>query len=1298
MKRFASWVIFSIVFISVNSEIVGQNRIAKADFLNKSANLFMDNVSADIYSIAERIEPDGSFKIKNDSEPTKEEILKILGLTNDYTFELKRENNSYLDTQLKYKYYQQFYKNIRVEGGGFLIAEKGDKILKCSPNLYTEINLDPNPTIMDNDILNILGTNNVNSKELLISNRFDLKNKLIWIVNFTKEENKIAYIDAYTGNIYNINNTKIPLLATTSKYGTVQLNNFSQNGVSSLSSQDNRIRIYQNINNMNPVWDSSLIPTTTDITTWDNSPTWALSKQALYVTERVDHEFSSKLGIAFPEIRVGTILNYNAFASNNSNDILVGTLNSNPNGANFALYDVIAHEIGHLLIFDYLDYDPGDQNAILHEGLADIYADYIENGILQGGTDWIMGNEEIEIRALTNRNHTEPYCFENNPTNDDHQKSRAISRWFHNITVGIPDVDPTKNISSLGIEMAKTIALEALNRISDPKSGVYYYKYLTLEVAQEMFEGNPVQYSSVLNAWNEVCVTNQCPLTATDITIGQGQKVTYNVDQYIGGNIIIENGGILTLKNANIFLKNGKFIQVKAGGRLNVTTVTFNTCDGIGAWDGIIAEENSTIAIEDVKIYSAKIGIHFKGNLNLIDLSKLNITGNQFSDIGIKLSKEPGFIITAFNLSKGINISGCKTGLLCQNNVNLILRYATISHCYKGIDVYKGDHTLDYITLNNCKYPIYITNTSISTISNNTILGDFNIGINCEKSGEVSINNNKIGSEAEPGGTGVRCYDLYFADVNNNPGIFASNGIQVLYTYATLLANTIDVKSSLSGIGILTNATEQSVIASNYITTNGSFCGIFSRLNTDETIRNNEITFKNPSHISSAAIRGGGKHGGSISQNIINAYSVDGIYLNNSTDNEIKCNHIPTGDVGISIANNSDFHTIKGNYLNNNKDLEIKSVTGEQSHHGNEFIGGEAEAIGLDIEQIRLSRFFVDDSIPNQMPTNPNPANGQWFVSETNPNPYNCNGLIIGPVLEDGLCNYWTELKKIRDTLPNRFFINVYHLLLKAKKDTSFKLPNCIKLDPILTQICGITKITDLFAALTKPRLHPSNFATLRKYASLWAESRDEGEKRDFRAKMEEAYDTIRPLIILAESQDSFRLDSIRQELELINCDSLILIKWKEILKLFVKYKQNDSVDVRDRSAVINYSTHCADVFGDAIYLARMMANSFDDVNYEQYDGCISAPALPQIRAVRDIIADIDILPNPTSGIVQVTFSEAFDGICRVLDITGKVMLTKSFASSVKLQIDLSDFGGINLIQISSKSGISKTFKVVVLK
>jgi len=122
------------------------------------------------------------------------------------------------------------------------------------------------------------------------------------------------------------------------------------------------------------------------------------------------------------------------------------------------------------------------------------------------------------------------------------------------------------------------------------------------------------------------------------------------------------------------------------------------------------------------------------------------------------------------------------------------------------------------------------------------------------------------------------------------------------------------------------------------------------------------------------------------------------------------------------------------------------------------------------------------------------------------------------------------------------------------------------------------------------------------------------------------------------------------------------------------------------------------ETYGDAIYLARMMANTFDDINYEQYDNCISAPALPQIRAVRDIMADIDILPNPSSGLVQVTFSEPFDGFCRVLDMTGKVMLTKSFASSVKLQLDLSDFGGINFIQISSKSGISKTFKVVVLK
>lgn len=1146
-------------------------------------------------------------------------------------------------------------------------------------------------------MLEILGTNELTNAELIISKKYDNEFKLIWIANINSI--KKAYVDANNGKLYEITESMIPINGTTRNYGTVSFNNFYKNGKHFLSSSDYRIKIYRNFNIEMPVWNPNLIPVTQGNSWDDGTIASKLDIQALYVTERVDQEFSSKLGVSFDSISVGTINQQNAFAISGTNAaIWVGRMDLNdPDGPNFAHYDIIAHELGHILLYDFLDYDSGNQNAILHEGIADIYSCYIENGIVEGGTDWIEGAKEPSVQVRINRNHTASYCFENNPTDDDHQKSRAISRWFHNITVGIPDVDPSKNISSLGIELAKTIALEALYRINDPKSGVYYYKYLTLEVAQEMFGSSSEQYSSVLNAWSEVCVTSQCPLTASDITIGQGQTVTYNADQYIGGNIIIENGGELIISNINVYLKDGHFIKIKSGGKLNISRGNLNTCNGLGAWDGIIAETGSSIAIVLSNIYNAKTGLHLYGSLNSLNIDELNIIGNQWSEVGIKLSKGSGFGISQFSLLLKINISGYKTGVLGEQLTSLILKMAEISNCNKGIDLNAGTNSLGHNTIVNCKYPISLTNTSNSTISNNTILGDFNIGINCVKSSAI-INENTIGSANNPGGTGVNCYDSYFVDIYKNLGIFAKNGVKVLYTLTNIVGNNIDVKSSLSGIGILTNANEQSEIASNYITTNASFCGIFSRLNSDETIRNNEITFTNPSYISSAAIRGGGKHGGSISQNIINAYSVDGIYLNNSTDNEIKCNRIPTGDVGISIAHNSDFHTIKGNYLNNNKDLEIRSVIGEQPHLGNEYIGGTAEAIGLIDDEIRLSRFFVDASIPNQMPTNPNPANGQWFVSETNPDPYNCNGLIIGPDLEDGLCIYWTELKKIRDTLPNRFFINVYHLLLKAKKDTSFKLPNCIKLDPILTQICGITKITDLFVALTKPRLHSSNFACLRKYASLWAESRDEGEKRDFRTKMEEAYDTIIPLIVLAESQDSSRLDSIRQELELINCDSLILIKWKEILKLFVKYKQNDSIDVRDRSAVINYSTHCADVYGDAIYLARMMANSFDDINYEQYDNCISAPALPQIRTVRDIMADISILPNPTSGIVQVTFSEPFDGICRVLDITGKVMLTKSFASSVKLQIDLSDFGGINLIQISSKSGISKTFKVVVLK
>ena len=121
-------------------------------------------------------------------------------------------------------------------------------------------------------------------------------------------------------------------------------------------------------------------------------------------------------------------------------------------------------------------------------------------------------------------------------------------------------------------------------------------------------------------------------------------------------------------------------------------------------------------------------------------------------------------------------------------------------------------------------------------------------------------------------------------------------------------------------------------------------------------------------------------------------------------------------------------------------------------------------------------------------------------------------------------------------------------------------------------------------------------------------------------------------------------------------------------------------------------------MYRNAIYLARMMANSFDDVNYEQYDNCISNPTLPEIRAIRAILADIKISPNPTNGLVKVDFPESMDGMYQVIDITGRILKTNYFYAINKIELDLSEQAGVNLVQITSSTGESEIFKVLVTK
>ncbi|MBK9737151.1 MAG: hypothetical protein IPO92_20240 [Saprospiraceae bacterium] len=248
-----------------------------------------------------------------------------------------------------------------------------------------------------------------------------------------------------------------------------------------MKTQNNRIRLYQQIPGplpgFDPVWPLNIIPQTTNLSSWDNSTTWKHSIQAYHALEKVDEKFQQKINYQFANINIGTQTSFGAFASRSSIPktafIVFGLDNGGIlNGPNFALYDIVAHELGHCYLFNNIDYDLSEPNAVLHEGIADIIGTYVENFILPNGTDWIAGGEEPSIKTAIGRNHQIFSCYTDYDLTDTHQKSRAISNWFYSISDGIP----SENILSLGIEQSKNITLEAVNRITDSKASVYTFK------------------------------------------------------------------------------------------------------------------------------------------------------------------------------------------------------------------------------------------------------------------------------------------------------------------------------------------------------------------------------------------------------------------------------------------------------------------------------------------------------------------------------------------------------------------------------------------------------------------------------------------------------------------------------------------------------------------------------------------------------------------------------------------------------------------------------------------------------
>ncbi len=142
----------------------------------------------------------------------------------------------------------------------------------------------------------------------------------------------------------------------------------------------------------------------------------------------------------------------------------------------------------------------------------------------------------------------------------------------------------------------------------------------------------------------------------------------------------------------------------------------------------------------------------------------------------------------------------------------------------------------------------------------------------------------------------------------------------------------------------------------------------------------------------------------------------------------------------------------------------------------------------------------------------------------------------------------------------------------------------------------------------------------------------------------------------------------------------------------------NDSLTLADKAVINQSKVLCADKYGDAIYMARMMARTYEDVDYEVYDGCLQDPAPRTQEKEKYRIDQIRIYPNPSESIVNIEFADLFTGDIKVTNNTGHIIYNSKCINESIHSIDLSKSSGFYVIHVRNINGTSNITKVIITK
>lgn len=324
-------------------------------------------------------------------------------------------------------------------------------------------------------------------------------------------------------------------------------------------------------------------------------------------------------------------------------------------------------------------------------------------------------------------------------------------------------------------------------------------------------------------------ITN--PVKSAGDWIVTGSEVVENQSRDLAGNLIVKNGGSLTLKNVTLTMQSqydGQYrIEVEPGGELFIESGSIITASN-SSHHYDFAVRGSALEIKNSEVHGAGRWIYqelnnsssiFNGSRGLlVDTDNALLDGNTFSGNNV------GVILTGsgITLTNNTIYSNTAHGIYIQGGTNNLVSYNTIRH---GGDV---------------SSPVRLNNSDDNTISHNNIESNILRGII-----ETLASDNNLFDSNNISGHGMGTLLMYVSNnntISNNTYSVDEAGIMIWGTGNIVSGNTINDTVKQAKTGIYMVYAYNSRITDNKFYNIGNEHGIFMRNSSNNLISGNTAT------------------------------------------------------------------------------------------------------------------------------------------------------------------------------------------------------------------------------------------------------------------------------------------------------------------------------------------------------------------------------------------------------------------------------------------------------------------------